>query len=294
MSLRLLLPDPHRSTFLADYCQRQPFALAGYSGELAKLGQLDLLERLISTPAADFLVVQENELRPEWRPVSLSAALELLDRGCTLLCRHAERHEAALANFARELAAEFAADIDLQFYCTPPGQRGFSWHYDAEEVFYLQTAGRKEFSLRKNTVNPWPVEETLPSDMHYEREIMPLMKCSLEANDWLYIPSGYWHRATAGEELSLSLSIGVMPRTGLDLLTSLRRELTQSLLWRQRLPVLGSAALHSDEELLGELKQLAQRWSDDLRHELQSDRFLLAFLARMRTPQPELDAPPVS
>ena len=40
-------------------------------------------------------------------------------------------------------------------------------------------SGRKTYSLRKNTVNPWPLEETLPADMKYEREIMPLMQCRL-------------------------------------------------------------------------------------------------------------------
>ena len=55
-------------------------------------------------------------------------------------------------------------------------------------------------------------EETLPADMKYEREQMPLLKCPLAAGDWLYIPAGYWHMGHS-EEASLTLSIGVMSPT---------------------------------------------------------------------------------
>src|SRR5690606_27495317 len=114
----------------------------------------------------------------------------------------------------------------------PPGRFGFGWHYDAEEVFILQTVGQKEYSLRKNTVNPWPLEETLPQGMRYEREVMPLMRCLLQAGDWLYLPSGYWHKAEA-RELSLSLAVGVMAPAAISILDRLREELLQSLVWRQ-------------------------------------------------------------
>lgn len=71
------------------------------------------------------------------------------------------------------------------------------------------------YELRKNTVNPLPLEETTPEDMHYEREIMPLWKCTLSPGDWLYIPSGYWHRAKAVTS-STSIALGVKPVTGID------------------------------------------------------------------------------
>ena len=76
--------------------------------------------------------------------------------------------------------------------------------------------------------------------MRYEREIMPLVRCELAAGDWLYIPSGYWHMGQS-RELALSLAIGVMPRTGIDVLDFVRPRVAGSLLWRQRLPVAGRA-----------------------------------------------------
>jgi len=69
--------------------------------------------------------------------------------------------------------------------------------------------------------------------MNYEREIMPISRCRLIGGDWLYIPSGYWHMGRADAE-SISLAVGVTPRTGFDLLDSLRRSLLDSPLWRRR------------------------------------------------------------
>ena len=39
------------------------------------------------------------------------------------------------------IGRDFAAPVDVHLYCTPAGQPGFGWHYDAEDVFVLQTAG---------------------------------------------------------------------------------------------------------------------------------------------------------
>src|SRR5204862_57834 len=133
--------------------------------------------------------------------------------------------------------------IDVHVYCAPGASPGFGWHYDAEDVFILQTVGSKEWWLRKNTVNPWPLVEALPADMRYPREIMPVLRCHLLAGDWLYIPAGYWHRTQAGEE-SISLSVGVLAATAVDVYDFLRREVLASLRWRKRLPVAGRASAH--------------------------------------------------
>lgn len=128
----------------------------------------------------------------------------------------------------------------MHIYATPPGNFGFSWHYDAEDVFILQTAGEKEYELRKNTVHPWPLDETIPVDMRHEREITPLMRVSLGAGDLLYIPCGYWHRATAMKAAgtAISLAVGVTSPSAIDVFDRISAELLKSPVWRQRLPVL--------------------------------------------------------
>lgn len=92
----------------------------------------------------------------------------MFSSGYTILIRHAERHFGPLAELAGGFSADLLEPVDIHMYCMPASQFGFGWHYDAEDVFVLQTQGEKEYSLRKNTVKPWPLVETLPNDMRFE------------------------------------------------------------------------------------------------------------------------------
>ncbi len=281
MNLQTLLGDFPLSQFVADYYQRLPYSSVGLARLLCELGTWESLTAIIAHEQADVLVCRQNEQYPGPAPRSADEAHHLMGEGYTLLVRHAERHDERLARLAAEFAADFAAPVNIHLYCTPPGQFGFGWHYDAEEIFIVQTAGRKEYSLRKNTVHPWPIEETLPADMHYEREIMPLVRCELAAGDWLYIPSGYWHKATS-RELALSLAIGVQPRTGLDLIDFVRRKLLDSLLWRQRLPVAGRAAALDEQQLKTAYRELVRALAEDLSRELADPQFAAQFQSHIR------------
>ena len=60
------------------------------------------------------------------------------------------------------------------------------------------------------------------------------MTCRLEAGDWLYIPSGWWHIAWT-QAASMHLSIGVMPVIRLKLFEFLTHYLAQFPFWCQRL-----------------------------------------------------------
>lgn len=280
MNLQMLLGDTPVQQFVAGHYQRLPFSAARLAAPLCPLGSWDAMTVLLAQDAADVLVCRRNEQHAGTRPRSADEARRLVDDGYTLLVRHAERHDERLARVAATFQADLAAPVNIHFYCTPAGQFGFGWHYDAEEVFIVQTSGRKEYSLRKNTVNPWPLEETLPADMRYECEIMPLVRCELAAGDWLYIPSGYWHMGHS-REFALSLAIGVMPRTGIDLLDLVRRELLDSLLWRQRLPVGGLASPLSPDELLAAHRELLATLGSDLAKRLADPQLAQRLLAEM-------------
>ncbi|MEX0704221.1 MAG: cupin domain-containing protein [Planctomycetales bacterium] len=279
--LARLLGDIPPRKFLDDYFFRLPFALPGGAGEFVEFGGWPTVDAILASPDADALVVREGQRWPEDRTPTVAEARRLFAEGHTLLVRHAERHDARLAALAADFARDFRAAVDVHVYCTPAGRHGFGWHYDAEDVFILQTAGRKEYSFRKNTVNPWPVVEALPADMRYERELMPLLQCLLAAGDWLYIPHGYWHMARAAED-SISLAVGVLAPSGLDALDFLRERLVPSMLWRQRLPVAGEAAATSEEALLAEFRARFVQLADDLTAHVESEAFARQFLARIR------------
>lgn len=258
--LKQLLGPLTVEQFLNDHFLRLPFARSAGAEHVAALGSWEVVLRLLADPTADVLVGREGvPWAGEHRDLPNQAG-ELLEAGYTIGIRHAERNDAGLRGLADEFEREFLGSVDVHLYCTPTGHPGFGWHYDAEEVFILQTQGTKEWLLRKNTVNPWPLVETIPRNMQYEREIMPVMTCTLAAGHWLYIPAGYWHRTQAGER-SISISVGVSSPTGIDVLDFLRPLLRESLRWRQRLPAEGVAAIESapaTEECQARFQELGQ------------------------------------
>jgi 50S ribosomal protein L16 3-hydroxylase len=263
MNLQTLLADVPLSRFVADHYYRLPYSLAGTARPFCELGSWETLTPILAQDAADIFICRRNEQYAGPQPRTAEDARRLTEEGYTLLVKHAERHDQRLADVAAAFERDLGAPVNIHMYCTPGGQYGFGWHYDAEEVFIVQTTGRKEYSLRKNTVNPWPIEETLPADMHYEREIMPLVRCELSAGDWLYIPSGYWHMGQS-RETAISLAIGVMPHTAVEIFDSLRPRILESLLWRQRLPITGAASPLTPEELRAEYQKLYVSLGADL------------------------------
>jgi len=284
MNLQTLLGDIPVQQFIAEHYHRLPYSVAGRAQVFSELGTWETLTAILADAKADVLVCRRNE-QLSW-PLSKTAkdARHLIDDGYTLLVRHAERHDERLAAVAAAFARDFAAPVNIHMYCTPGGQFGFGWHYDAEEVFIVQTTGRKQYSLRKNTVNPWPIEETLPDDMHYEREITPLIKCELSAGDWLYIPSGYWHMGES-RETAISLAIGVQARTAVEVFDYLRPQILESLLWRQRLPVAGSAGELNDDQLRASYRLLFEELGRDLQRLLSRAEHAEAFIAALRATQ---------
>lgn len=276
MALAELLGALPLDEFLERNLFRQPLAVAGGAKQFMSLAGEDAIAAMLSPPDADLFLADAGKRREFPFPRTLDDARGFIAAGCTLCVRHAERHTPELAELARSFERDFSAAIDVQFFWTPAGHRGFDWHYDAEEVFILQSRGTKRYSLRKNTVHPWPLVETMGENLAYEREIMPIMRCALDAGDWLYIPSGYWHRTEAEEE-SVSLAVGVMAPAAVDLLLLLREYLSTQLPWRGRLPTLSRSA--DEMEWLNACREQLAPIADDLSRAILSEEFLRGYLA---------------
>ncbi len=273
MSLTRWLGETALAHFIEHYYLRLPFSRSDDGKRDQALGSWDTLGRILGGADADAMIVRDNQRVEAEPPRDRRQAQELTDQGCTILVRNAQRHDPDLAELAAGFERDFRGPVNIHIYATPPGRFGFGWHYDAEEVFILQTLGEKEYALRKNTVNPWPLEETLPDDMHYEREVMPLMRCSLKAGDWLYIPGGYWHKAEA-REMSISLAVGVMAPAAVQVLDRLRGELLESLFWRQRLPLPTDDNPEKMNQWREQYRILLDQLADDLQKRLKAPTFL--------------------
>lgn len=247
--IELLLGDLAPRSFFDRFYTRTPTSRPGGAAGFTSFPGWPAVERILEDPAADAFLAREGRMWEGGRKPTRSEARELFKQGHTVVIRSAERHDLELERLAAGFRRDFAAPVNVHVYCTPPASSGFGWHYDPEDVFILQTEGSKEYQLRKNTVNPWPLLEQMPKDLKYEREVMPAWSCILAAGDWLYIPAGWWHSARGAAGDSITLAIGLMTPAAIALLDLLRKELVQSVVWRQRLPVLGAANPASPEEL---------------------------------------------
>lgn len=243
-----------QAAFLGEVYLSKPYSVGQGACRFVSLLSWDIFWRIVpQCDPSDLLVVRDGRLWPGPDPRTGTEGLEFFKAGYSLVLRHAERHDAGLAKLASDFAADFGAQVAIQLYATPHEHHSFGWHYDAEEVFIVQTAGTKRYLLRENTIRPRPLLEAMPKDMEVDKEVSPVIRCDLVPGDWLYVPAGFWHVARALED-SLSISIGVAAPTAMDLFDELRKHFAASAIWRRRLSPTGPQA-----SLVAELFQEATR-----------------------------------
>lgn len=199
-----------RDQFLERHFQRAPWSEPRSAREAVELFGWDRVAALLAaSPRPDMIISLDGRFLKDSDPASAEDARALFERGCSIVLRNVERFDPRMRAVADAFGAELEGDVAVHTFATPIGHMGFGWHYDCEDVFIAQTAGTKEYFLRRNTVNPEPTIDAMPVDMQFERENSPLMTCTLVAGDWLYIPRGWWHMAR-GVDDALSISIGVL------------------------------------------------------------------------------------
>ncbi|MCZ2828307.1 cupin-like domain-containing protein [Modestobacter sp. VKM Ac-2986] len=148
--------------------------------------------------------------------VSSDAVLRLFAEGSTVVLQGLHRLWPPLIAFANQLAADLGHPTQVNAYVTPPSSRGFSPHYDVHDVFVLQVAGEKHWTIHEPVLtdplrtHPWTDR---PDEVAAAAERPPVIDTVLRPGDALYLPRGYIHSAVALGEISAHLTIGVHPVT---------------------------------------------------------------------------------
>lgn len=144
--------------------------------------------------------------------------------GATLVLQALHRSWPPLVTFAAQLADELGHPAQINAYITPAQNQGFAPHYDVHDVFVLQVAGRKRWTMHRPVVTdpladqPW---ETRRADVAARATEPPLIDTVLAPGDALYLPRGTIHAAQALGETSIHLTIGVHPITRYQLVRHL-------------------------------------------------------------------------
>ena len=134
--------------------------------------------------------------------------------GATLVLQGLHRNWPPLVEFGSRLATELGHPVQINAYITPPQNQGFAPHYDVHDVFVLQVAGRKRWTIHEPVVvapldnQPW---ENYRAEVAARAAEPPLIDAVLESGDALYLPRGTIHSAVAQGETSIHLTVGVHP-----------------------------------------------------------------------------------
>ncbi len=266
--LQKLLGDNSLDSFLDKHFTRLPFSRPHGADEFKEFLNWETVKNIIAEDKSVLRIVKDGKMISDYVKLTHDEVKKRYDEGCTLLVRFAERSDTRLNELALDFARSFRTEVDIQLYCTPENHNAFGWHYDVEEVFILQCQGSKHYTLRPNTIHPNPLVKSIPKDQGYERETSTTaIQVTLEEGDWLYIPSGWWHRAET-KKASMHISIGLMPRSAVDLLEAFPDFLAKDVFWRTRMPVYRDFPTEADEitfyqEAMVKLgKEIARHFAD--------------------------------
>lgn len=156
-----------------------------------------------------------------------------LREGATLVLDAVDELSEPVERLAQELELFFRERVQVNLYAGWQTSRGFDLHWDDHDVFILQVAGRKRWSVYGQT-RPHPLVNDI--EKAEKPTHAPLWEGTLEDGDMLYIPRGWWHVAEPLAEPTLHLTVGVHNRTGLDLLRWLSERMRESETFRRDLP----------------------------------------------------------
>ena len=159
--------------------------------------------------------------------VSDDKLVRLFADGSTMVLQALHRVWPPIIDFCLQLSAELGHPVQANAYITPPQNQGFSNHYDVHDVFVLQLAGEKEWTIHA-PVHPLPLRDQPWTDRRaaVERQARdtPLIQTVLRPGDCLYLPRGFLHAACARGGVSTHLTLGIHSWTRQTLADQLLRQ----------------------------------------------------------------------
>lgn len=218
------LPLPQ---FFEDYYGKNWFRSIGADrangfGDLVNLSDL---ERLLfdRDDREDFVQVAGGQVGPgeitessPTRHCTAQAAIDHWLSGKSLIFHGVDRRLPAISELSRDLEGELKCRVWCNLYLTPAGSHAFTTHYDTHDVFVIQILGSKSWRIGAPAVeSPLPFQERRKGGPDIADACHKLV---LYPHDVLYVPRGMLHDAVSEAGLSCHITVGVHPKTYLDLI----------------------------------------------------------------------------
>lgn len=225
--LRRILHPITPEEFFAEYYEKKPL--------LIRRNQPDYFDGLLSYQDVDRVITTLGLSHPSIECTNASKPITSSDytfpsgmidatrlyqqfaEGATIILPQLHDRVAPLAHLCRALEQEMSARFQTNIYLTPGGDsQGFKTHFDSHDVFVLQVAGTKRWSIFDT-----PVE--LPyRGMRFDASVTQAKELTAEFDlgpgDTYYLPRGVMHHAVTASDTSLHITLGVLHASWTDLL----------------------------------------------------------------------------
>jgi ribosomal protein L16 Arg81 hydroxylase len=235
-----------RDHFIQQYWNREFLHLSGQPGRFEALFPWARLNEVLTgnrprslrlrlahkgkiVDAREYVKTHAGELR-----ISPQGFYEKLSQGATLIVDHAEELNPPLFDLASALEAWVRARVNVNLYASWRAENGFNLHWDPQDTFIVQIAGRKHWKVYRPTRDFAVQDEKNPAPQPSSE---PVFDGLLEAGSLLYVPRGWWHLATPIGEPCLHLTVTFNLHRGADLLRWAVDRFQTQLLARQDLPI---------------------------------------------------------
>jgi hypothetical protein len=225
------------------------------AGRYTKLMSWDTLRRMIERgehprSLAEFSLTRESVVVPPDRwltknvadggnKIDIARVEAYLAQGFSLVVTRIEAHAPHLTMLCDEIRTRLFEQIKVGVVVTTGKAGAFTLHYDPEDLIILQVEGRKRWKIYgpavSNPVIGMPPQAPPPEDA-------PIFDEILEPGDFLFVPSGNWHRCENGPGRSLHLGFFLQPPTGWHFIKALNSQLIADEMFRMPLSRLGGAS----------------------------------------------------
>ncbi len=177
---------------------------------------------------------------------------EQLAKGATLVYSNPEHWHEPIARFVAGLGRAVAARVETFLYQTAAEQFGSRPHRDESHVFAVQLEGTKRWTLYDLPEDVW-LRGLIDENTPVGEEVV------LTPGDCLYVPMGMGHRAQAGPQGSLHLTVSVQTPRLRDVVTGWAAGAATTLSRQERLPI----DPHDRIEVVAQLLQQVTTWAGD-------------------------------
>jgi cupin superfamily protein len=306
LSFEWLIDPVPPEVFLRDFYEKEPLLIEG--GDRSRFGSLlsiEAIDRYLATSSPChpdvFLVDAARQLKPddytfpESGRIDLPRAYQLFNSGATISLSQLHERQPALAALCRAMEHTFSSHFQTNIYLSPRDAQGFKTHYDSHDVFVLQVAGSKHWTLYDTLIELPLRGQAFDPEKHIPGPAT--RELTIRAGDVFYCPRGLFHSARATDEVSLHITLGLIGRTWADVMVeAISEACLASPVFRAHLPVGFAKPGFDRRKAQATFKSLIAAFSREAKLGPILDRFAESFVTS-RHPAfegclQELDGPP--